>query len=378
MIASVLSQKFKVVASEDHQNIARNYTEPLYKMYTGDYRTGIFESAEMLASKYGDFTSDIAVATNVGEAHLEDFLTRDRIFDRVLGVLGLMRAAGHCYVDGCDEYLKKVALKKPRCVRMYGMSPEMEYHSENISNLGINGVNCDLVRGGDRVNVTIPVPGLQFINAALVSFAIGLDYGVSLEDIKRGIESYQTSKLRSKVFRTGMVSIIEDTYNSSPMSVRAAADTLSTLEGRKVMIWGDMLKLGDSTEKLHEETLEYIVNSKVDLLISVGAKGVNEKRDAASMRAGECIKSAVDRHADTLKFIRVAEPLDLLDLLPSVIKKGDSIFVKGDADLNKQFHKVVLALKGYEDSGRIKFVNTVTKRLDRAMLALRGRFSSAK
>jgi len=350
MVSQVLSQQYKTYKSNYYENVPWNYHEPIYEMYKGKYEVGVFEAAEMTAERYGDFSPDFMVATNVGEAHIEDFSNRDRIFKVMLDMIETVRPTGRCYVDGCDDYLKSVALDKPRGIKMFGMSHELEYHPENIINYGIKGVNCDLVHCKDRVNVTIPVPGLHFVNAALISFAIGLEFGVSLEKIKAGIENYKTAKLRSKVYETGFISIIEDTYNSSPKSVKAAADTLSALDGRKVMIWGDMLKLGEHTEKMHEETLRHIANSKVDVLISVGAKGVSSMRDAVSVRAGVSIMKTIESTNDKrLEFIRLPDQLELLDTLERVVKKGDSIFVKGDADVNKSFHKAVLALLEYDD-----------------------------
>jgi len=345
MVASVLSQQFKVINSAYYQNIPRNYCEPMYEIYKGGYDIAVLESAETPSYKYGDFTSDIAVATNVGEAHLELYETIDRIFELIRSILKLVRPTGICFVDGCDEYLKRLTGDESLNLKLYGMCNSLEYHSELIENLGLKGVKCDLVHGNDRVNVTIPMPGLQFINPALVSFAIGLELGVSLENIKKGIEGYKTSKLRSKIYETGYISIIEDCYNASPKSVKAAADTLSELKGRKVLILGDMMQLGLQTAELHQGAITYIARSKVDLLVSVGLKGVSEIKDADSVSAGEGVKKAIDSCPNAIEFVRVSQPSELINILPSLIKKGDTVFVKGARIVSSEFHEIVVQLR---------------------------------
>jgi len=380
MVASVLSQQLRALKTTYYQNIPRNYHEPLYRMYRGGYDVGVFEAAELpVASvkpeeEYVDFVANIAVATNVGEAHLDQFLTQESIFESVQKTIKLVPSSGHCYVDGCDEYLQTLTADKSLQVRMYGMNPELEYHPENITNLGLKGINCDLVHENQRLNVTIPVPGAHFINSALVSFAIGMDFGVSYENIKKGIESYETSKLRSKVYETGYVSIIQDTYNSSPKSVKAAVDTLSGLEGRRVLIWGDMLALGERTEQLHKQTLEYIIKSEIDVLISVGVRGVDDVHDAASVRAGEIIMQAVELvPQDSLWFMRVADAIELRDILPSIIKRGDTIFLKCAHAAAEQFHQLVVILQDLGDEIRFKKQRQYIEELERKNKWLLGR-----
>ena len=315
----VLSKKFSVLKTAFSENISTNYIYPMYRLLD-PHDVAVIEAALSGITKYTMDENgqvlwpDMVIMTNIGESHMGIHRSQENIFKRKSLILDYLSPIGTVYLNGCDQFLKTIYLDKPKKVKMFGMSEDMEYHPENIKNLGIKGVNFDLVRKKDKINVTIPVPGLHFINAALPAFAVGLEFGLTLEEIKAGIEGFKTDILRSKVYDTGFITIIEDCYNASPTSNRANIDMLAEMDGRKVFIMGDMKELGGGDEQYHVEVAQYAAKNGIDLLIYAGKWTESISKNVLS--------------GCTCKVISLPGKEFLFDILPDNIKKGDIILVK--------------------------------------------------
>ena len=319
MCTSVLSQELKALKTRYYQNIAVHYADPLYKLLKNNYNIAVFEAAlgasYMMVENSCILKPDIVIMTCIGESHLDKNNTQEEIFRAKSQIFDYMSNSGTAYVNGCDKFLRNITLNEPRKVKWFGISEEMEFHPENIINLGLKGTNCDLVYKNERINVTIPVPGMHFINAALPSFAIGLEFGLSKESIKNGIEEFKTSVRRSKVYNLESMTIIEDCYNASPTSMKANIDMLKTLSGRKVFIMGDMVKLGDNSESYHIEVVEYAIKNDIDLIIYAGM--YKEK-----------IEKSLFKEKNKNNVICMIDKEMLLDKLTNLINKDDIVLIK--------------------------------------------------
>ena len=108
------------------------------------------------------------------------------------------------------------------------------------------------------------------VSNALAAVAVGNLLGLSDEQLKKGVESYQTVGSRAHVINTDTLRIIDDCYNANPTSVKASLDTLKNFGGRKVAILGDMKELGANELALHFDTGAYAKEIGIDRVISVG------------------------------------------------------------------------------------------------------------
>lgn len=105
---------------------------------------------------------------------------------------------------------------------------------------------------------------------ALAGTAVGLTYGLNLEEIKAGIESLQPVSGRFHIIDTGKYTVVDDCYNANPVSMKASLDVLTDALGRKVAILGDMGELGKEEVEMHREVGVYAASKNLDLLICVG------------------------------------------------------------------------------------------------------------
>ncbi|MDD4995688.1 MAG: UDP-N-acetylmuramoyl-tripeptide--D-alanyl-D-alanine ligase [Patescibacteria group bacterium] len=142
----------------------------------------------------------------------------------------------------------------------------------------ISGVNFKIIHGGNAVPVTLPaVLGRAHAYAALVGAAVGVHFGMNMVDIAQALRNYQAPRGRMRVVK-GIKNtwLIDDTYNASPLATLSAVNTLAELEifesGRRWAVLGDMLELGNFTEKGHADVGKRVGDLGIDFLVTVGER----------------------------------------------------------------------------------------------------------
>lgn len=148
---------------------------------------------------------------------------------------------------------------------------EADLWAENIAENASGEVSFVLHSPAGQVAVQLNLLGRHNVANALAAAACAQAVGVSLEDIKAGLESSRAVAGRMEIKRgTAGAVIIDDSYNANPDSVRAALDALSRQAGEKVLVLGDLAELGPSAADLHRELGELAKQSGLDRLITVG------------------------------------------------------------------------------------------------------------
>ena len=167
---------------------------------------------------------------------------------------------------------------------------------------------------------------------ALAAAAVGKIYGLTGEEIRRGIEDIRSMEGRFHVEKIGDVLLIDDSYNANPVSMMGSVDTLSQAAGRRVAILGDMGELGEEEALLHVRVGEHVAASDVDEAVFVGtlAREMAEAAKRSSCRPGQRIIYEPD--VDTL-----------LSHLDSYVQKGDTVLVKASHFMGLE--RVVKVLK---------------------------------
>ena len=175
----------------------------------------------------------------------------------------------------------------------------------------------------------IPMAGEHMVMNALAATSVGLELGLTTEQIQKGIASFVPTKMRMNIIKTNSFTIINDVYNANPVSMKASIDVLSKAEGRKVAILGFMGELGENEKQMHKEVGEYVGEKNIDVLISIG--------DIANYY-DECAKQKGTKqvyHFDTQQ--------SFWENGISLLKEGDTILVK--ASRSRQFEKTVEKLQ---------------------------------
>jgi len=231
---------------------------------------------EMGASRVGDIKElcDIAlpthaIITNIGHAHIEGFGSRDAIRAEKLSISYYAKTIA---INADDEYLLE-GIKNIDGVRLirYGIkSPDSEVRAEDIEQRD-GKIDFKLRYRGSSIRVSLPLSGIFNIYNALSASAMGLSLGVSLENIKNGLEGFCPVGMRFNIRTIGGITIIEDVYNSNPDSLEASLIELKRLsKGRMVAVLGDMLELGSYAETAHRHIARLMNELGVGLFIAVG------------------------------------------------------------------------------------------------------------
>ena len=184
-------------------------------------------------------------------------------------------------------------------------------------------------KGDIRQEITIPTVGIHNVYDALSAFAVGLEYGISPENIAKGLANYVPSGMRQRIKEVNGITVIEDCYNASPDSQKAGLNSLCKIaKGRKIAVLGDMLELGSYSETAHRNVGEYAAQCKVDMLFTYGEQS-KFMADTAQKSGLMNVYSFTDKN-------------ELTKSLLSEIQKGDTLLFKASRGmkLEEVFEKI--------------------------------------
>ena len=330
MISAVLSQRFNTHRTEKNFNNELGVPWTLLRLDEGHEVSVV----EMGISGFGEMRRltqmvrpDIAVFSVIGDAHLEFLGDREGVLRAKGEMFEGMSRDGLAVLNGDDELLRNC---RPDMRRVYyGCGGNCDVRAEAIKNLGEDGIELTIRHSGGAFHAKIPAFGSHTVYAALAAAAVGLELGMTGEEIARGIAGYQTVGDRARVIHVGDITVVSDCYNANPNSVRAALDSLSALEGRRVCLLGDMLELGPGSDALHEGVGAYAAKKGIDLVVGCGP------------HSRFTVQGAEAAGAKTLYF---PDKPALLEKLGDIIRPGDCVLVK--ASLGMGFKEVVQRLTG--------------------------------
>lgn len=322
IIAGVLSEKYNV-----HKNMGNFNNEvglPITLFNLEPYHD--ISVLEMGMSSYGEILNlvnivypDIAVITNIGVSHIKYFGSKENIMKAKMEVAANLRKGDYLLINGDDEYLRNIDKKdKDYDVVFYGLSSHNDFYPTDVENLGEEGSYFTINIGGKSEQFKIKQPGLHNIYNVLAAIWIGIKYGMTSEEIQKGLNCFELSEMRLEVINKNSIKIINDTYNASPDSMKAAIDVLEDIKAdRKIAVLGNMFEMGDFAEEGHRDVGEYLANKKIDMLITVGEMAYW----IASEAEKKCFKKGNIFVALTNK--------DAIDVLKQNIHDNDAILVKG-------------------------------------------------
>lgn len=260
----------------------------------------------------------LVALTNVGTAHSGNFASPD----------DLRRAKAELIIhsgEDCDVILNadcygSMWIGEQFCADRKGVTFGIEapaiIRAEQIAPLDPLGHRFDLVVDDDRIAVAIHTIGRHNIMNALCAASIALVMGAEMEAVRDGLATFRPVPMRSEILEIGRVTVIADYYNANPDSMEAALEALSEFAGnrRKVVLFADMLELGDDAEMAHRQVGQAAADHGVDLFATTG-----ELAQWASWEAGRMMIRA--GHFDTKE--------EAVDALVEELGRGDVLLVKG-------------------------------------------------
>lgn len=271
---------------------------------------------------------DIGVVTGIGISHLENFGTIDRIKKEKSKIITNLSKKGLAIINYDNEKSREIIdLSKAR-VFTYGLSDKSQIKADEIKfkfdyeNTGFSGVSFKIRHQGAVVPVFIKGSiGYHLIYSSLVAAVVGQEFGMNLLEISEALREFRSPKGRLNILKAlnGAI-IIDDTYNSSPQSTIKSLEMINEIEregGRKIVVLGDMLELGESSLDEHFKIGGLIAKMKIDKLFCTGKLAKNICSGA--------LKSKM-RKEDILYFEDQAE---LTKLLTRTLSRNDLVLIKG-------------------------------------------------
>lgn len=330
MIASVLSQKFRVLKTAGNFNNNLGLPLTIFRLTEEDEIAVL----EMGISHFGEMTwlaetaePDTMVITNIGTCHLEFLGDRDGVFKAKTECFDYVKLDGTVILNGEDDKLRQVTDVHGRRPVFYGFNPGCRVYASNMKALGLKGTSCTISVDDEEFDVTVPVPGTHMVLNALAGAAVGAAYGLTAEEIRRGIESVESLGGRFHIVESGGVTIIDDCYNANPMSMKASLSVLKDISGGTAAILGDMGELGENERALHREVGEYAGTLPIGTFVIIGE---------LAQEIAEGIRSADDGSRKVYTYRTVDEALPEI---PSLVSTGDTVLVKASRFM--KFEKIV-------------------------------------
>jgi UDP-N-acetylmuramoyl-tripeptide--D-alanyl-D-alanine ligase len=199
---------------------------------------------------------DIGVITNIGPAHLEGFGSLESVMNEKGDILLGMKGSGVAITNGDDEMSAGLAHKWSGRKITFGMGSDTEVRAKDVVMRSHGVMAFELFIGETRRTVEIAVPGIHNVYNALAAAAASLASGIAHDDIYSGLNKFHPIPGRMSIRRLKSGAyLVDDAYNANPASLKEALLTLKELSGEdeSIVVFGDMLELGDTSEKLHEE-----------------------------------------------------------------------------------------------------------------------------
>ena len=275
MVAAVLGERYRVLKTDGNFNNAVGLPLTLLRL-NGEHQICVLELGMNHAGEI-DYLSelvepDVAVITNIGDSHIENLGSRENILKAKCEVFGHMRPDGTAILNGDDPLLRPLAGQLGMRTVLCGADPALDYAAYDVESDGVNHISCKISTPRCKCDLDIPALGAHMIYPALMAAAVGEHFGLTGEEITRGVHSFLPTKMRMNIVRRGNdIVVFNDAYNANPQSMRAAAAVLGDCKGRrKVAVLGDMLELGVGSEVFHRAVGGYFAERGADCVIAVG------------------------------------------------------------------------------------------------------------
>lgn len=276
-VASVLSEHFRVHKTEGNYN--SNIGMPLSMLsMSNDTEVSVLEMG-MSALGEIEYLSriaepDIAIVTNIGSSHMGHLGSRENIGRAKLEIVKGLKKGGTLLLNGDDDILRAYVNSDFKPIYV-GINSDCDFRAVNIRET-VSSTSFDIICEGRRVdNVVIPTLGKHNVYAALFAYAVGVRMNLDDSVILRGLRNFKPVAMRQNVYELGGITVIEDCYNASPESMRAAIDVLKSVsgngaDGRMCAVLGDMYELGAQSESFHEQVGMYFAGVGGNRLFTFG------------------------------------------------------------------------------------------------------------
>ena len=263
---------------------------------------------------------EIRVWTNVGNAHIGFFASREEIAEAKAEILERPRAGDRLIVNGDDPLIAGHARVFQGRVITFGLSEHADVRADQVVARGIDGIDATVHTPKGSFDVRVPLVGLGNLMNVLAATAVAIELDVPLDEIARRIAALAPAAKRGEVIRQDNgVTIVDDSYNSSPAALlQSLAALKATAATRRAAVLGEMLELGDHAIGLHEECGRAAADASLAWLVTVGGAPAGAMARAAL---------AAGMRPDAVEHVATADEASAIAIARA--QRGDVVLVKG-------------------------------------------------
>ncbi|MFP3121450.1 UDP-N-acetylmuramoyl-tripeptide--D-alanyl-D-alanine ligase [Ectobacillus funiculus] len=304
IVTSLLSTKFKVQKTEGNFNNHIGLPLTILRLKE-DTEMAVLEMG-MSARGEIEFLSKLArpnaaIITNIGESHLMELGSRAGIAEAKLEIVLGLQEGGLLVYNGDEPLLTSRVnemIDLPVTKAAFGNQKVNDYYPTSIA-LDATGTTFT-INHAPALSFFLPVLGKHNVCNALACMAIAEFFGVTWEEMKQGLAQLQLTGMRMEVIKTDNgLTVINDAYNASPTSMRAALLLMDELQGfsHKIAVLGDMLELGNQEVEFHYEIGQSINPARIDYVFTYGNLGRHIAKGAAEHLGSKRVKAYDDKEA---------------------------------------------------------------------------------
>ncbi len=262
---------------------------------------------------------DAAVITMVGSSHMEYFGSQDKLIDAKLRITSLFGPENLLIANTDCKYTTVESIRSHSSgdfrITTIGRNNDADYRITDVCDEGIDGVKSTLVRDGKAYALKLPVVGVHNLGNAALAVACGEYMGISPEDACEALMNAELSGNRLDILRNDSVTVLNDTYNASPESMKAGIDIIVRSKGeRKGAVLGDMGELGSDSLRMHRSVGEYAAEMGLDYLVTIGKSSMEIAAGYINNGSGHVYSYETKDAA--------------IEAIGGIVKPGDVILVK--------------------------------------------------
>lgn len=314
LVYECLSKKYRTLKNSFNENNEIGLPKTILKL---DDQEALVIEMGMRGLGQVQYLAEIArpgygLITNIGSSHLELLKTRDNILKAKAEITKGLIGEKILFINGDDPLLTSHDFEDGANLMTFGLGQSNDFRGQILDDSTFILYDPD----GRDYRVSLSLRGKHNVYNALAAIGISFKCGVPIQDAIDACMAYRGDMVRQNIFDLENLGleIISDTYNANFESMKASIDVLSTAKGkRKIAVLGDMLELGDYSRQYHEALGSYLLDKNIDIVYAVGEQTsflydiVKDKKSSFYFKDTEAaFKSLV-----------------------KIVKKGDSILVKG-------------------------------------------------
>ncbi len=334
MIVHLLNSKYHVLKSKGNYNNEIGVPLTLLNL---DSNHDILV-LEMAARKLGEIKEltnivkpDIAIITNVCEAHIGLFKSRDNIAREKSEIILSLQDNGTAILNRDDSYFEyfKDCMTSHNYLLSYGFHPEAQLRAENLWQEKEKGIHFDVLFKEKKYPIFLPLLGKFNAYNFLAALAAGIKMHISIEEMIDHISSFCSPEMRMEyLFLDRGIKLVQDCYNSNPSAVTEALKSIADISGDsfKVAVLGDMLELGEQTNAYHREIGKITANLSFDRLIGFG--------DYAELIVQGALKQGMD--SEKVFSFGKAEKDKILSMLKKELPDNSIVLLKGSRGMQME------------------------------------------